>query len=153
MWNAQSHQIWQKSRPVAFNLASDKILDHARAQLVLIFPFTDALWQSLGSLVQYCQSHRQMKPVQQVFSLRIQIQLHVAHVLGYLTRKEMDALLNAHELSQWAGRRDHALLLTLYNTGARVSEITGLQRSQVQFGSKSFVQFKGKGRKERAVPL
>jgi len=24
MWNAQSHQIWQKSRPVAFNLASDK---------------------------------------------------------------------------------------------------------------------------------
>jgi site-specific recombinase XerD len=36
---------------------------------------------------------------------------------------------------------------------ARVSEITGLQRSQVQFGTKSFVQFKGKGRKERAVPL
>ncbi len=34
-----------------------------------------------------------------------------------------------------------------------MSEITGLQRSQVQFGTKSFVQFKGKGRKERAVPL
>jgi integrase/recombinase XerD len=65
----------------------------------------------------------------------------------------MDALLNGHDLSQWAGRRDHALLLTLYNTGARVSEMTGLQRSQVQFGTKSFVQFKGKGRKERAVPL
>ena len=31
-------------------------------------------------------------------------------LLGYLTRKEMDALLEAHELSQWAGRRDHALL-------------------------------------------
>ena len=76
-------------------------------------------------------------------------------LVGYLTRKEMDALLNAHELSQWAGRRDHALLLTLYNTGARVSEITGLQRSQVQFGigTKSFVQLKGKARKERAVPL
>ena len=74
-------------------------------------------------------------------------------LLGYLTRKEMNALLNAHDLSQWAGRRDHALLLTLYNTGARVSEITGLQRSQVQFGTKSFAQFKGKGRKERAVPL
>jgi site-specific recombinase XerD len=47
-------------------------------------------------------------------------------LLGYLTRQEMDALLGAHELSQWAGRRDHALLLTLYNTGARVSEMTGL---------------------------
>jgi integrase/recombinase XerD len=74
-------------------------------------------------------------------------------LLGYLTRQEMDALLNAHELSQWTGRRDHALLLTLYNTAARVSEMTGLQRSQVQFGTKSFVQVKGKGRKERAVPL
>ena len=74
-------------------------------------------------------------------------------LLGYLSRPEMDALLNGHDLSQWAGRRDHALLLTLYNTGARVSEMTGLQRSQVQFGTKSFVQFKGKGRKERAVPL
>ena len=74
-------------------------------------------------------------------------------LLGYLSRPEMDALLNGHDLSQWAGRRDHALLLTLYNTGARVSEMTGLQRSQVQFGTKSFVQFKGKGRKERAAPL
>jgi integrase/recombinase XerD len=74
-------------------------------------------------------------------------------LLGYLTRQEMDALLNTHELSQWAGRRDHALLLMLYNTGARVSEMTRLQRTQVQFGTKSFVQFTGKGRKERAVPL
>jgi len=74
-------------------------------------------------------------------------------LLGYLTRQEMEALLGAHELSQWAGRRDHALLLTLYNTGARVSEMTGLQKTQVHFGTKTFVQFKGKGRKERAVPL
>ena len=65
----------------------------------------------------------------------------------------MDALLAAHDLKQWAGRRDHALLLTLYNTGARVSEMTTLQRTQVTFGLKSFVQFTGKGRKERAVPL
>lgn len=40
-----------------------------------------------------------------------------------------------------------------YNTGARVSEMTELQRHQVKFGVKSFVQFMGKGRKERAVPL
>ena len=62
-------------------------------------------------------------------------------------------MLAAHDLTDWAGRRDHALLLTLYNTGARVSEITGLQRKHVKFGIKSFVQFTGKGRKERAVPL
>jgi len=74
-------------------------------------------------------------------------------LVRYLTRAEIDAMLAAHDLKVWAGRRDHALLLTLYNTGARVSEITGLQRKDVKFGIKSFVQFTGKGRKERAVPL
>lgn len=74
-------------------------------------------------------------------------------LVGYLTRPEMDALLAAHDLTEWGGRRDHALLLTLYNTGARVSEMTALRRQQVQFGIKSFVQFMGKGRKERTVPL
>lgn len=74
-------------------------------------------------------------------------------LVRYLTRTEIDAMLAAHDLAAWAGRRDHALLVTLYNTGARVSEITGLQRKDVKFGIKSFVQFTGKGRKERAVPL
>jgi integrase/recombinase XerD len=74
-------------------------------------------------------------------------------LVRYLTRPEIDAMLAVHDPTGWVGRRDHALLLTLYNTGARVSEITGLQRSHVKFGIKSFVQFIGKGRKERAVPL
>lgn len=74
-------------------------------------------------------------------------------LIRFLTRPEIDAMLAAHDLTDWAGRRDHALLLTLYNTGARVSEVTGLQRTDVKFGIKSFVQFTGKGRKERAVPL
>jgi len=47
-----------------------------------------------------------------------------------LSRAEVDAVLAAPDRSQWLGRRDHALLLTLYNTGARVSEITALQQAQ-----------------------
>jgi site-specific recombinase XerD len=70
-----------------------------------------------------------------------------------ITREEMEAILSAPDLSQWSGRRDHALLLTLYNSGARVSEITGLGQSQFCFGAQSFLRFQGKGRKERAVPL
>ncbi len=70
-----------------------------------------------------------------------------------LTRAEMEALLAAPDLSQWSGRRDHALLLTLYNSGARVSEITALEQSQFCFGAQSFLHLHGKGRKERAVPL
>lgn len=44
-------------------------------------------------------------------------------------------------------------MLTLYNTGARVSELTGLHRRHVRFGASTVVQLLGKGRKERAVPL
>ena len=55
--------------------------------------------------------------------------------------------------STHGGRRDHALLLTLYNTGARVSELIAVRRSHVRFGPTAVVQLFGKGRKQRAVPL
>jgi len=50
-------------------------------------------------------------------------------------------------------RRDYALLLTMYNTGARVSEITALRQEQVQFAGTSLDNLTGKGRKERSIPL
>jgi integrase/recombinase XerD len=53
----------------------------------------------------------------------------------------------------WCGRRDYALLLTMYNLGARVSEISGLRQSHVTFAAKSYVQLHGKGRKDRSIPL
>jgi integrase/recombinase XerD len=70
-----------------------------------------------------------------------------------LTRAEVEALLAVPDLQTWQGRRDHALLLTLYNSGARVSEMTALQCHQVHFGACSFLHLTGKSRKERSVPL
>lgn len=69
------------------------------------------------------------------------------------TREEIDALLAAPDQSHWRGRRDCALMLTLYNTGARVSEITALRRDQFEFGPSTFVHLLGKGRKHRDIPL
>lgn len=43
-------------------------------------------------------------------------------LIAYLTRTEMQALLATPDASKWSGRRDYALLLTLYNSGARVSD-------------------------------
>lgn len=74
-------------------------------------------------------------------------------VRPYLTREEMEALLESIDRSQWRGRRNYALLLTLYNTGARVSEIASLQRSQIDIAARSYVRLHGKGRKDRMVPL
>src|SRR5215471_8310172 len=67
-------------------------------------------------------------------------------IVSYLTRPEIQALITAPDRSKWTGRRDHALLLTLYNSGARVSEIITLKRDQVSFGASTFVQLTGKGR-------
>jgi site-specific recombinase XerD len=74
-------------------------------------------------------------------------------LIGHLTRPEIEAILATPDQQTWSGRRDYALLLTLYNTGARISETLALGQNQVSFGTASFIQFKGKGRKERSVPL
>src|SRR6266536_867824 len=74
-------------------------------------------------------------------------------LIGSLTREEVDAILAVPDRSVWIGRRDYALLLTMYNSGARVSEMTTLKREQVRFGATTFLQLHGKGRKERTVPL
>lgn len=74
-------------------------------------------------------------------------------IVGYLSRPEMDAILAAPDRTRWIGQRDYTMLLTMYNTGARVSEITSLERRHIRFGPSSAVELHGKGRKERAVPL
>lgn len=74
-------------------------------------------------------------------------------LITYMTRVEIESLLRAPDKTTWLGRRDHALLLTMYNTGARASEMTGLVPSQLCFGPNPSVQIHGKGRKERVVPL
>lgn len=74
-------------------------------------------------------------------------------LIGYLTRPEIDAIINTPDKTNWAGRRDRALLLTMYNSGARVSELATLEIAQVHFGLETYLQLNGKGRKERTVPL
>jgi site-specific recombinase XerD len=75
--------------------------------------------------------------------------------LSYLDKPEMDALLAAPDLRTRQGVRDHALLLFLYNSGARVTEATTLLVGDLdlranQIGS---VQLRGKGNKTRRCPL
>jgi len=73
--------------------------------------------------------------------------------LEFLSREEIKALLDAPDRSTWSGRRDAVLLATLYNTGARVSEITGLRVADVLTNRSSALHLRGKGRKERVIPL
>jgi site-specific recombinase XerD len=74
-------------------------------------------------------------------------------VLGYLTREQITAILNAPDRRTWSGHRDAVLLATLYNTGARVSEIINLRVRDVLLDRQTAVHLHGKGRKQRAIPL
>jgi integrase/recombinase XerD len=71
-------------------------------------------------------------------------------LLGFLSRQEVEAILNATDLSSWAGRRDHLLFSFLYNTGARISEALQITPADLQ---NRVVRLRGKGRKQREVPL
>jgi site-specific recombinase XerD len=75
-------------------------------------------------------------------------------LVGYLTHEEMRAVLAAPDVDTWSGRRDHAMLLTAYNTAARVSELVGMQRADADLApALGTVKIHGKGRKERVVVL
>ncbi len=69
-----------------------------------------------------------------------------------LTVEEIDALINAIDLSKPDGHRNKAMLETLYSCGLRVSELVDLKLHQLHV-DEGFVQVIGKGNKERLVPI
>jgi integrase/recombinase XerD len=74
-------------------------------------------------------------------------------LVGFLTRPEIHALLAVPDRNTWLGRRNHALLLTVIQTGLRLSEITSIRRQDVSLGKGAHIRCEGKGRKERCTPL
>jgi site-specific recombinase XerD len=78
--------------------------------------------------------------------------------ITYLEKSEMDALLSAPDRNSGQGRRDYALLLFLYNTGARADEaaqvtVRDLHLAHAPRRDHSSVQIRGKGNKRRYCPL
>ncbi|MFL9988936.1 site-specific integrase [Paraburkholderia sediminicola] len=74
-------------------------------------------------------------------------------LIGHLSRDEIEALLAAPDPNTWCGQRDRVLFATLYNTGARVSELIGLRVGDVVLDKAPCAHIHGKGRKQRTVPL
>jgi integrase/recombinase XerD len=79
-------------------------------------------------------------------------------LVTYLEKAEMDALLAAPDQTTAQGCRDHALLLFLYNSGARADEAAHVLIGDLQLGLKperdaSAVLIRGKGSKLRRCPL
>ena len=71
----------------------------------------------------------------------------------YMEYDELQDLLSVVDRSSRDGRRDYALLVTLFNTGARVQELVDIRLRDVQLTRPFQVRLFGKGRKERLCPL
>lgn len=69
-----------------------------------------------------------------------------------LSIEEIDALIEAIDLSKDEGHRNKAIIETLYSCGLRVSELVNLKFSQLYF-DEGFIKVIGKGNKERLVPV
>jgi integrase/recombinase XerD len=85
-------------------------------------------------------------------TLRVQAPKKPRRLPKQISEAQVEALLAAPDTRTALGVRDRAMLETLYATGLRVSELVGLQRSQVAHDVGA-VRVVGKGSKERLVPV
>lgn len=78
---------------------------------------------------------------------------HEKPVIPFLTEEELKALLAQPDPATRHGLRDLTLLSLLYDSGARVQEITDLELKDIRLANPAMVTLTGKGRKARQVPL
>ena len=74
-------------------------------------------------------------------------------VIDYLEYDEIQGILSVIDQTTTKGRRDYALMVTMFNTGARVQEILDLRACDLQLTKPFQLQLTGKGRKQRCCPL
>jgi site-specific recombinase XerD len=97
--------------------------------------------------------HREPGAVEQVRRiLAIPFKRTDTRLVPYLVQNEMQSLLDAPDPSSRKGIRDRAMLHLAVCAGLRVSELTGLRMDEVAPQSAS-IRVRGKGRRERALPL
>ena len=74
-------------------------------------------------------------------------------LVRHLTVEEMQAILNAPDPTHWEGIRDRAMLHLCFAGGLRVSELVGLQLTDVTLQPYAGILVHGKGRRQRSLPM
>ncbi|MGF7045665.1 integrase/recombinase XerD [Paenibacillus sp. DS2015] len=74
------------------------------------------------------------------------------HIIPTFTREQIKLLLSQPDLSTFTGYRDYVFLITLLETGVRISEIEGVKVTDILWKER-VIKVMGKGRKERYVPF
>lgn len=128
-------------------------LDHLERERHNCVRSRNARLAALRSFLKFV-AHRDVTSLQVIESaLGVPVKRFERPMLGYLSREEMLAVIGTPD-ETWLSQRDHVLFLLIYNTGARVSEVTGIKVSDVVLDAgAACVHLHGKGRKQRSVPL
>jgi site-specific recombinase XerD len=103
---------------------------------------------ALRSFLKYCLK----RDVAVVAPEKIDLPKAESRSIKFLEREQVERLLQMPEISKADGLRDKAILETLFSTGLRVSELTNLNRDQINFDRREFGVI-GKGRRPRVVFL
>ncbi|MDY0041728.1 MAG: site-specific integrase [Desulforhabdus sp.] len=85
--------------------------------------------------------------------LNIPFKRRASRTVEYLEYEEITAVLRSVDSTTRDGRRDHALLSLMFNTGARVQELIDLKANDLQLSKPFNIRIFGKGRKERICPI
>lgn len=107
---------------------------------------------AIKSFYQYCLSYetQNIYNIKQVLSIKSK--KYVKPIQDYLTEEELETLFNSIDTSTSKGLRNLAILVLLYDTGARSSEIINLKAEDLRLEEK-LVILTGKGSKQRVVPI
>ncbi len=108
---------------------------------------------ALHSLFRYVagQQPEAMARCQQICTVPVKRTSH--KTIEYLENNEIRAVMKSIDQTSGNALRDYALLLFLYNTGARAQEAVDLKIDKLRFETPYQVKLLGKGRKERACPI
>lgn len=108
---------------------------------------------AIHSFVKYVQLDDLDRLLEYKKILTIKNKKHASREIPYLSKVELKAVLNAPDTTTAQGRRDKVLLTTMYDSAARVSEITDLTVDDVRLAKPETITLTGKGNKTRIVPI
>jgi len=111
-------------------------------RLSCIHAFFDYVMTEEPELIEHCQRIIKIKPMETPEKPAV-----------YLTGNSLQSLLSAPDISSKKGRRHLAILTVLYDTAARVSELTAVRIRDVRLEAPASITLNGKGDKIRTVPL
>jgi len=150
----------QKGKPVADlaleDIQSDAVLgflDHVESRRENSAVTRNCRLAAIRSFVQHLLRQDVTRAGQYGRILAIRNKKALRRAAIYLEPEEARAVINAIDHRSRNGERDHALLLFLYNTGARVSEALAVRSRDLRLERPRQVRLLGKGQKERICPL